>query len=183
MGFDFSFGGSSARRKVIDKARILVLGDFAGAEQNPASADRSVPRIDWDNFDNLIRRFSPTVVLEHPAFSDAPPICLTRQTFLPHCVTCAHVWLTQVHLQPQLHNCEIWPVAPKPLHSQPHSPQPQNLPGKVSATLIVCWIRTPGLLLTPRPHRRAASIHCCGMLLARTRLPIRIRSRQLCSQR
>ena len=32
MGFDFNLGGSSSRKKVMDKARILVLGDFAGRQ-------------------------------------------------------------------------------------------------------------------------------------------------------
>lgn len=76
-GFNFSFGGSSGTPVQADRARILIIGDFAGCAASTAYDNKGVHRLDWENFDEVLSRLQPCVELEHPALEGMQPIPIT----------------------------------------------------------------------------------------------------------
>ncbi|HTN76143.1 MAG TPA: type VI secretion system contractile sheath large subunit, partial [Pirellulaceae bacterium] len=71
MDFDFTFGGAksalSPTRESDDPLRILILGNFSGVRDTTKPRvplrQRPIVRLDIDNFDAVLRRFSPQVQL------------------------------------------------------------------------------------------------------------------------
>jgi len=63
MEFDLGFGRSGRPRDETEPMRLLVLGDFSGkaATERAPLASRPAPRVDIDNFDDLMRRLAPRV--------------------------------------------------------------------------------------------------------------------------
>ena len=61
LEFDLGFGRSGRPRDETDPMRLLVLGDFSGkaATERAPLASRPAPRVDIDNFDDVMRRMAP----------------------------------------------------------------------------------------------------------------------------
>jgi predicted component of type VI protein secretion system len=75
LRFDVRLGRAARRRRSDGEhpaMRILLLADFTGRTGTPApSPDRAPTRVDVDNFDALLRRWAPRIVL--PADADTEP--------------------------------------------------------------------------------------------------------------
>ena len=63
LEFDLGFGRSGRPRDETEPMRLLVLGDFSGkaATERAPLASRPAPRVDIDNFDDVMRRMAPRV--------------------------------------------------------------------------------------------------------------------------
>jgi len=63
LEFDLGFGRSGRPRDETEPMRLLVLGDFSGkaATERAPLASRPAPRVDIDNFDDVMRRLAPRV--------------------------------------------------------------------------------------------------------------------------
>ncbi len=63
LEFDLGFGRSGHPRDETEPMRLLVLGDFSGkpAPDRTPLASRPAPRVDIDNFDDVMRRMAPRV--------------------------------------------------------------------------------------------------------------------------
>ncbi|MCZ6855812.1 MAG: type VI secretion system contractile sheath large subunit [Gammaproteobacteria bacterium] len=65
IDFNFNLGTAPrARSRETDRMRILVMGDFTGSELSRDDLKRhAILRVDWDNFDEVLARFAPTIRL------------------------------------------------------------------------------------------------------------------------
>jgi type VI secretion system protein ImpC len=66
LDFDIRSGTAARGRRTDDGApmRLLLLGDFGGRIQRAPLASRRPLRVDIDNFDEVMRRIAPRLILE-----------------------------------------------------------------------------------------------------------------------